>query len=612
MAAPGMRPHDWEIEDLGFMLVDPALLGGATAHTIEPIPFLAQQISSQAEPTYSDINREVEVAFAQDDFSGGLADDLRFGFRSQQKVRWAKNADTSFGLLLPGPKVTTIGATITNKPTLAVQRGNITYVAAGADLYQVTNNITRTLDVTFAASITALLVWGGYLVVGLGSSTNFRYRASDTLTGAFSDGGAAAHFLAAESYRLYRANQPNDLYVADGITGPWTSSFKVGDSSFNITGLAVVDGVLVIGKEDGPYTFASDLEAEPLAPELRIQADAQVCKVMATFNRDLYFSTRLGIAQLVPGTGMTQCGLDLLADPALPGTPPVSKPTAFTTDGRFLYALVVSGNGVYIWKRDLSGNWHNYLYRTDLGASSDLLFATSKVGSTSTNAIMFAYASGGNWQLAYGLFPATANPLKDTNYQFDTTTGSMRTLDYVAVYPTVQKFVERVKVVGDNLDSTKYVTTSVWLDNEATAVSVGEFRVSPHKELPLPTPKEFHRISLQFDLTTTATSAPQVRAFHASATYLTRVVRRHTCQFIATSAIRMATGGTQRGHYDQVVERLRELRREQVIVNCRDEDGRKFRAKLDDIAEVVRQEKQGQGFVPVKVITAILKEVVEE
>ena len=613
MAAPSQRAYDVMLDTYGFRLAPAQAVGGRN-HLIEPIPFLSQQISSTAELTYTDISRDVEVAFAQDDWSGGIADTDRFNIENSRRFRYSKNIDTSYPRrAYPGPLVTTIGATITNKPTVAVQRGSITYIAAGADLYQITNSTTRTLDTTFGASITSLLVWGGYLIVGLGSATNFRYRASDASGGAFTDAGFTAQFIVAISDILWRKSAASQVSSADATGGPW-ATYDVGDSSYAITSLGVLDTVLLIGKEDGEYGLDSDGVATPLTPELRLQADAQVGKVAIAFNRDFFFTSRWGMVRIRPGEGLKNVGLDVLADPALPGSPAEPRPTAFTTDGRFLYALVVpSGTaGIYIWKRDFSDAWHNYLYRTDLGNSSDLLFATGKLGSTSVNAIVFAYQSGGNWQLAYANFPRTADPAKDSAYAFDTVfTGTLRTLDYVASYPTIQKYSDRATCIADDLASTRPVSISSRTDNDSTTYLLKDFALSPADEVTLTTPLSFYRLALEIQMRADATAAPKLRAFHLSTALLTRVVRKHTFHLLAMTAVPLATGGRARASssYKDVIEVLREMRRTQASLSVVDEDQREFTAFLSDIVETTEQERGAQGFAPVKVCTVILKEV---
>lgn len=609
MGVPSHLPFDWTIDNYGLRLA-PKEITGQRPHDITPIPFLSQQISSTAELTYTDINRDVEIAFAQDDFTGGASDNLRFNVERQRRFRYSKHADTSVpGYVLPGPKVETVGSAIVSKPSLAVQRGSITYLAAGANLYQVaTSTSTPALDTTFAADITALYVWGGNLIVGLGSSTNFRYRTGDTSASAFTDGGAAAHFIASINDQLYRAVRPNKIDIAQSAAGPW-AEFDVGDSSYTITSIGALDNLIIVGKEDAPYAFDSDNVAVPLAPELRLQADAQVCRATAAFNRDYYFSSRRGLVRLRPGEGLKNTGLDLLADPALPSNE--SRPTALATDGRFLYHLVVSGSGVYIWKLDGKEAWHNYLYRTDLGASADLLYVTNKIGATSVNAVLFAYASGGNWQLAYARWPATADPTRDADYRFETAISPVvRTLDYTASYPTIQKYSDRLKSVTDNAGTTRKVAYAAYLDDEATSKSLGEFQKSPHEEKVLGDPLEFHRASMEMTLTSEAASAPKLRAFHLSTALLPRVVRKHTCQFLAASATPLTSGGRGRGDWSDVVERLRTLRETSAAVDCRDEDGRKFKAYLSEVVEWTAQERQAADSSPVKVITTIFKEVV--
>lgn len=613
MAVPSQRPYDWTIDLFSFRLA-PADVVGRQPHDIKSIPLLAPQISSTAEMQYSDINREVEVAHAQDDMSEGLATALRFNLANQKKVRYAKGVDTSWPTYVIGQsKITTIGAVIGVEPTLAVQRGNVSYMAAGANLYQVTTSAV-TLDTTMASAITALYVWGGNLIVGLGSSTNFRHRSSDTSGGAFTDGGRAGHFFTSIGDQLYLGRRPSTLEIADQIAGPW-AAYDVGDSSFNITSLANLDNLIVIGKEDGPYAFDSDLSAQPIVPELKLQADAQVCKAMLPFNRDLYLTTRFGMIRIRSGETIKSLGLDLLADPALPGTPPETRPTSFTSDGRFLYANVISGAGVYVWKLDLAGNWHNALYRADLGEMADLLQVTAKIGSTAKNAIVLAYKVGANWQLAYAMWPRTADPAKDTDYQYDTTKkGVLRTLDYVASLPTVEKYASRLKLVNDDASAARPITAYIYADNDPQK-KLGDFQsTEAFEEQTLPEPENFHRESLEFELQAEATKSPKLRAFHLSTAFLERVVRRHTVHLLAATAVPLATGGRAhaRQDYKAIVDRLRDLRKTRAVVDCRDEDDRKFVAYLDDIQEWTAFPRGGKGFDPTKVITATLDEVADD
>lgn len=616
MAAPSGQSHEWHIGSAKFRLA-PKELTGKLPHTVEPIPFLSQQIQSTAERSYTDINQDREVAFAQDSAHKGLADNLRFNLERQFNIRYAKNADTSVPgiFMLPGPKVNTIGSAIGFEPTgPAVQRGSVFYFAAGTRLYQVaTSSSTPVLDTTFAAAITALYVWDGFLIVGLGSSNNFEYRASDTSGGAFTGGGVVGHFFCAVNDQIFRSVNPNTLANAQAVTGPWVT-YDIGDASYNITSLGVLDHLVIVGKEDGPYGFDSDLVAIPIAPELRLQSDAWVGKVAAAFNRDYYFTSRRGIVRIRPGEGLRNVGLDTLADPALPGNE--SRPMAFTTDGRFLYALVVpqdGTDGIYVWKRDLADAWHNYLYRTDLGDAADMLIATNKIGSTSVNAIVFAYASGANWQLAYARWPATADPTKDSAYTFETAVPSVvRTLDYTASYPTVQKYSDRLKSVGDNMASTREATYSAYVDDETSAVTLGEFQKSPHQEVVLNKPIEYHRGSLEVSLTSEAATAPKLRAFHLSAALQPRVVRKHTIQILAADNEPLLSGGRSRSRGQHIVDKIRELRADGTALKCVDENQREFTGYVGDPVEWPAQERQGEGFSPVWVVTLVVREVTKE
>lgn len=590
----------------------PREISGKIGHTSEPVPFLSTQISSTAELSYSDIDRRREVAFAMDDFTGGLSDNLKFNLERQKKFRYSKGADTSVpGVgILPGPKINTIGSTIASQPSLAVQRGSIFYLAAGANLYQVaTSSTTPALDTTFGATITSLFVWGGFIIVGLGDSTAFQYRSSDVSAGAFTSGAVNGRYFAAINDTLYRAVRPKSVSTAQAVTGPW-ADYDVGDSSFNITSLGALDQVIIVGKEDGPYGFDQDAVAQPIAPELKLQADAQVCKAATEFNRDYYVSSRLGIVRIRPGEGLRNVGLDLLADPVLPAND--SRPASFASDGRFLYAICApSGTvGVYIWKRDYNDAWHNYLWRSDLGQASELLYATGKIGATSVNAVVFAYQSGGNWQLAYARFPATIDPTKDTAYTFETAVASrVRTLDYTASYPTIKKYSDRLKHVVDSATSARATTYTAYLDDTATTVTLGTFQKSPYEEKVLGSPLEYHRASLELSITSESATPPKVRAFHLSAAYLARTVNQHTCQFIAVSNTPFMGGGRGRDEWADSIDKLRSLQASKAAVAVRDEDGRKFTAYVENVTVWNAQERQAAESSPAKIATVTLTEI---
>ena len=608
MAAPTRIEYEWDLGGFGFRLA-PRSLTNQQPHVAEPVEFLAQQISSTAEATYTDINRKGEFAFAQDRFRGGLAKKLQFGLDTQDQVRYAKHVDTSGPYILPGPKVTTVGSVVTMNaaPTHAVQRGSVTYLAAGTQLYQVASSTgTPVIDTTFGAAITSMYVFGGFLIVGLASG-NFQYRASDTSTGAFTSGAVAGKYFVSINDLLYRA-VTSTVSVADNPAGPWLD-YDVGDSSYSITGLAVEEQVLIVGKEDGPYVFDQDYVAQPLVPELRHQFGSAVCAAMQSFNRDMYVSTLFGAIMVRPGEGMQWVGLDTLVDPALPGGD--STFDRLTADPHFLYGLVASATaGVYIWKRDIEGKWHNFVYRTDLGASATLLQVVSKIGSTSVNAVLFAYQSGTDWQLAYAPWPKTFDPTIDSAYTFETAIeGTLRTLDYSAAYPTVPKITDRLKVVGDSFASTRKVTANAWLDDETSSRLLAEYQKSPFSTEEVKNLPQFHRISLEFEVSSEAATAPKFHAFHLSTDLLPRVIRLHKVQFLAYSGIALASGGATRGEWQTIVDELRSLRAKRKSIKVRDHDLREFTAYIDTMVEWDAEESAGD---PVKVLTVTIKEVAAE
>lgn len=624
MAIPSEKEYEFDLGGFGFRLAPRALINDKP-HEATPIEYLAQQISSTAEATYTDINRKGEFAFAQDDLSEGLATTLKFGLATQKKARWAKGIDTSSPIgLLPTSKVRTIGSPVTmvGGSFLSVQRGNITYVSCGTQLFQVASSTsTPTLDSTFPQAITALFLWSGYLIVG--QATNFYYyRTGDVAsaptsgTTAFTTASSVGTLFASSGDLWYKTNNAagtsnKTVCVADGINGPW-AEYDVGDSQYSITSIGVLDQVLVVGKEDGPYSFDLDFVAQPIVPELRLQSDAMVCKAAITFNRDYYVTTRLGLIRIRPNEGLKAVGLDLLADPALPGgVPTISR---MTTDGRFIYAMVTTGAvGVYIWKMDLVGNWHNFQYRSDLGvtAAQDLLQAVSKIGSTSMNAILFAYFTGTQVQLCFAQYSSTVDPTKDIAYTYETAvTGSIRTLDYSAGYPTVFKITANLKSVSDDATSARKATYSAWLDNETSSRAIAEFQKSPFEEVQVKALPQFHRASLEIGMTSESATSQKLKAFHLSCDLLPRVIRLHRVHFLAETGIELATGGASRSDWEEILTTLRQFRANRKLLVCEDENGFKFDAYIEEVTEWDAAERMKPGSDhPVKIITASIKEI---
>lgn len=620
------RSFEWSIQGLRFRLVPMDLLKNADPHSIEPIPFLPQQYNTTAELSLGDVNREAEIPNAQDDFGGGLSKDRRYSAETKNKVLWSKGVDTtvpSVGLL-PAPLVTTLGAPIQYKPLKAVQKGSITYLAAGRALYQITNSTTITVDTDFGAGndIKDILFLDDKIVVAFGSAgLDVRYRASNVVGTAFNIlTGIKAAFLAVSEDQIWRATD-FAVHSADNINGPW-ATFDVGDTAYSITSLVSVNGQMHVGKQDGPWILAPDGSSRVLLPELRPQGYAYIGWNAFTWNGDYVFRTRHATLHLNKQNGtLTSIGLDEMADGAAPGG--TLTPFVLGTDGRYLYGLFdqienpTPVDGVYIYKWDREFNLHNYLWREDLGRSAPFLFVTAMLGSDDfKNAVVFAYASGANWQVAWSRYPSVANPLKDSAYRFDNVhTSSLRTLDYTVNMTTVPKVTDRLKVVADGLSMD--APLDVWsTEDEATLRQISTFKISPHEERRLLRPLEYHRVALELRIkagsTTDLTKVQKVRGLHMPAAYLSRVVRKHTVQLMAMDNLPLASGGRRSPREDnfaETIDRLRELRRTTVAVTCQDEDGREFQAYLGDIAEHTLQKKEGAGFSPVKVVTVVVREV---
>lgn len=629
------EPFTFRIDRHLFRLAPEAVTTGAV-HSVEPVSFLAPQYStSPAQISYADVNRVVEIPIAQNDFSDGHATKVESDATNSKAFRYSKGMDTSGppGTIFPGPAVSTIGAVIDTKPTKAVQKGNFTYVAAGTKLYQITDQTTRTLDTTFADAITDLVFFNDKLVVGFGESaaTNMSYRVSNTIAGAFTDCGVKAEFMTVVQNNpigpvFYRSISHQIAAATDVLSTSVWVSFNVGDTAYAITSLTPFQDHLIVGKQDGPYVFTTDYISFPLDRTLRLQAFASIAQAAYVYNGAYYFNSRHSLWKY-DGKSITQVGMDLLADPQVPGG--AFAPDNLVSDGRFLYAMhsqayvppanVVAGS--YIFKLDRNDRWHSYLWRSDLGTAqtAPLLLATPKLGSVDfTNAILFAYSNSTNWQLAWAPFPSVEDPTKDSAYRFDTTgTAKLRTCDFTGGLATTAKYTDRIKVVADHLTATGTVDAYAYVDNDA-AVKLASFKKSPNQEQYLSSPKNYLRMSVEFFVTgatALAATVQQIRGFEFPLRFLSRVTNHHTVRLVAMDALPLATGGvvSPRGGYSRVgnwktiVEDLRFLRKTRAAVDVVDEDGRQFNAYLVDVAEQTVHPRDGGG--PTKVLTVTMYEV---
>lgn len=646
------EPFDFQIDRFAFRLANKELIG-EQPHDIDPVPFLAQQTSTSDSPlSYDDVDRSVEVPIPQSQFIGGLGKTPYFSADTKHQFRYSKGADTSSptGVVLPGPLVHTLGgAVMDQEPRVAVQRGDITYVAAGTKLWQVTDLTTVTLDTTFADVITDLFVYQNKLLVGFSAAggTNCKYRVSNTIGGAFTDIGLAGSpfkgtFFMQVLNVLWIADDTNNIYALNSVTG-LRAPYVIGDSGdpvFSITDIAAFGDEVMVGRSDGPWLLDTDGIAHALMPDLRLQAFPTVCSVLQVYNGRIHFPTRHGVVAITHGfryrpDELEEVGFNQYADPQLPGLNgvPEFRPGNLATEGRYLYAIVDqfynganAQNGIYIWKRDRAGAWHNYVHREDLGLSARLLFCSPKLGSVDfTNAVLFAYRSGGpgtNYQLAWSRYPAVADPTKDSAYEFDNVhTSVLRTLDFTANLPTIQKVAARLKVIADKLQFGVDPIDVYVYEDDNPARKIGTFVKSPFQEKHLQVPASFFRASLEFRFkagaTLDLTKIPQLRGFHLTTRFLPRVVRKHTVKLALMDQEPLQTGGRlasrqgygQQGSWKEQLRRLRELRRTKAIVDVRDEHGYRFPAYLDDLSERVITAQASTQFEPTKVVVVVLHEV---
>ena len=603
------QPFEFSIDRHTFALV-PEALSRADPHTTDPVEFLAPQFSTSGSVSLGDVNRSVEIPQAQDNFSGGISPKIQFDTDTATRFRYSKGVDTSGppGTLYPQPKITTLGAVIASQPLKCIERGDITYLAAGAVLYQITDLSTMTLDTTFADTITDLILYADAIFVAFGEAHgNMQYRVSDVSGGAFTDSGVKADRLAVVQnnpigpvfYRTYTTTAQIHASTTPKV-GPWVT-FTIGDNSngSGITSVTAHGDHVIVGKNDGPWEFDINYVARPiLDASIKLENYVTMVRQTISWNGVFVFSGKHSLYAW-DGKSLTSIGLDLYPDAAVPSA-------SYTIDGlcadpHFLYATIAEQHasspvgGVYIWKTRDGRTWHNFVYRSELGQGSGMLFATNKLGSVSQNAILFAYKVSTNWQVAWAPWPATLDPGNDSSYTFDNTVECrLRTCDFTAGVPTMPKRTDRLKMVADHLSTTAFVDVYAYIDDEA-AVRVQTFERSPDQELAFLRGQDWRRMSLEIRFTgagTTKAAAQIIHGIEFPARVLSRIVQRHRVYLMAMDALPLATGGrtSPRGGYARVGnwkairDDLYALRKENAQVDVQDEEGRTFTAYLGGIS----------------------------
>lgn len=144
--------------------------------------------------------------------------------------------------------------------------------------------------------------------------------------------------------------------------------------------------------------------------------------------------------------------------------------TAITGDANWLYVAIknVAGDTYIMRGKPSDGIWHTWLY---LGANdcNALEIVGAAVGVTSNPALFFGYGT----TCRYAILPrANARPEDDTNYRFDTATGTVYGPWMTVGTKQFKKLLNGGRLICENVSAGKPITLSYEIDNSGTAVSM--------------------------------------------------------------------------------------------------------------------------------------------
>ena len=387
---------------------------------------------------------------------------------------------------------------------------------------------------------------------------------------------------------VWRGASMNDLYSSTGLTGTWSSSYKVGDTQFNLQSIIGIEQVLLVGKEDGIYSIDADGQVVPFTPELRGIASSNFASVsrIASFNGDYYFATDYGIIQISGTDGSKRrIGLDQLASPDIPTT----QVRALASDDRYLYALCdnsAAASNLNILRKSISGAWHVFFYGSGAAyGPAKHLAISSALGYP---ALFFSFDEGGGViamrAIRLSTFP---NPTQDSNYRYDTTASLWIRLGRFGPFESNIIF-DRCTILADNL--TANITVTPYLANEGGAVTQfgsSAATSSPYTEIKPTTALEGRYFDAYAYLATnTSATSPVLRNISFKGWLQPGRRRMHSFIIAATGTYSTPQGDFILDDPTNTISNLETLRTTDGYVTVIDDQGRSFSGYVFEVQQM--------------------------
>ena len=472
-------------------------------------------------PTYQDLPPERILAFVQNTWQGGMGQ--KDHFKISDMYADGQGIDTKEpDQIILGPKI----STITGAPSIIALHSfkEQEYAIGTRYVYKYTTDWTTVLDVGVADTIECINHYDDRIYIGLTTGKYYYSSTGDsdswtqcTLANAVAHELVVAPPFSGSKDILVLATRPNIVRTAiaplNDQAGWLDPPYYIGDTSSNITSLFILNGTLLIGKEDGLY--ALPIDGRPvLLLSFKEQRSSANFAYHTNWQGITYIAAAGDIMEII-STASTVFHVDYVGP--LHKSPELAKMgsvVGITNDDKNLYAIFKIGSEYVIYtgreRRDtkygLRWEWVPYIY----------------LGTTECKAIKVMQRDNQNpklW-LGYGndtqnvLLPLAPNlPLGDPNYRF-TSSGHLITSYFDGGYDTWNKLFYQLWTITENLvvDS-RYIKVYYQADTDTSWTYLTVLSSNGVHAVNLP-PLSGQKFRLKFELyTTNDTKTPILREF---------------------------------------------------------------------------------------------------
>ncbi len=262
------------------------------------------------------------------------------------------------------------------------------------------------------------------------------------------------------------AKKPNELRTTisplNAGTGWIDPPYYISDTTSDITSISVLNGLILVGKEDGWYLLPSDGRPQALLPEFRVRRSASNLKHAISFQSSLYASLSDDIVELTSSYSMDYMG-PLELNPSL-GTTGTLKGLAASDKNIYVVFLIGTNYTIYSGKERYDGDY-------------GLRWEWMPLVNLSTNAcsaIKVMQRTGANPKLwfAYGTNVANIILVKNSNYRY-CAQGYAITSYFDVEYDIWAKIFYQLWTIASGLDTThQYIIVYYRKDTDTSWTSL--------------------------------------------------------------------------------------------------------------------------------------------